>query len=162
MKNHSILRSSFIAAVTFTFAILLLPRPGHAANISKTATAGPYTLTLKVLPAESFRGTKPEMTRDGGAQPNYVDGPMHPNHHLVVFVKEDGKPVEHARVSISYRRTSAMGAWKTLPVVRMHETGEGVATTHFGNNVKLAPGSYDARITVDGKGPTTFHFSLPG
>jgi hypothetical protein len=38
--------------------------------------------------------------------------------------------------------------------------GEGMNTTHYGNNVKLAPGTYEALVTVNGQGPAIFHFSL--
>jgi hypothetical protein len=163
MRNQKAVRSSPFIAVTVTVAFLLLPRLSHGQTISKTATAGSYSVTLKVLPAESFRGAKAEMARDGGAEPNYLDGAERPNHHLVAFVKKDGKPVEDAAVSISYRRiSSTMGKWETLPVVRMHVAGKGLSTTHYGNNIKLPAGNYEARVTVDGKGPATFRFSLPG
>jgi hypothetical protein len=33
-------------------------------------------------------------------------------------------------------------------------------TTHYGNNVRLEPGSYEARVTVNGSAPATFQFSL--
>lgn len=156
--------SPLAAASLLTLAIVSMPGAVRAQAISRTAHAGPYTVTLKVLPAESFRGPKAEMARDSGAEPNYLNGPEHPNHHMVVFVTKAGKPVEEARVSIGYRVDSAkaIGAWTTLPVVRMHVVGKGRATTHFGNNVHLAPGNYEVDVTVDGKGPAIFHFKLPG
>jgi len=140
--------------------------PASAAQsqaISETATAGVYSITLKVLPAESFSAPKAAMVRDGGAEPNLLNGPAHPNHHLVAFVTKGGKPVEDARVQISYRRLApGTGAWTELPVVRMHAAGQGLETTHYGNNVRLSPGSYEVRVTVDGSGPATIRFSLPG
>jgi hypothetical protein len=163
MRNQKAVLSSLFIAIAFTFVFLLLPRLSDGQTISKTTMAGSYSVTLKVLPAESFRGAKAEMARDGGAEPNYLNGAERPNHHLVAFVKKDGKPVEDATVSITYRRTSSnMSRWETLPVVRMHVAGKGLATAHYGNNVKLAAGNYEARVTVDGKGPATFRFSLPG
>jgi hypothetical protein len=42
----------------------------------------------------------------------------------------------------------------------MHVTGHGLATTHYGNNVRLGPGKYEARVTVNGQGPANFRFSL--
>jgi hypothetical protein len=161
MKNRNIFRVSFVMALAFAFACPLLPRSAHAQNISQTAMAGSYSVNLKVLPAEAFRGPHAAMARDGGAEPNFLHGPAHPNHHLVAFLKKDGKPVEHARVEISYRSlASSSGGWTALPVVRMHIVGKGLATTHFGNNVTLAPGGYEARVTVNGEGPATFRFTL--
>jgi uncharacterized protein involved in high-affinity Fe2+ transport len=69
--------------------------------------------------------------------------------------------VEDAEVAISYRRLSSkMGEWTRLPVVRMHLAGKSLDSTHYGNNVKLDPGSYEARVIVNGKGPAVFLFSL--
>jgi hypothetical protein len=150
-----------LAALTCAFGILLVPATARAQKISKTAMADHYSVTLKVLPAESFGGPQAEMARDGGAEANEINGPEHPNHHLVAFVREDDKPVEKATVSISYREVSPQqGEWITLPVVRMHVAGKGLKTTHYGNNVKLNPGSYETRVTVNGSEPAVFHFSL--
>lgn len=132
---------------------------GQAKPIAITATSGGYTLTLRVLPAESFAGPHAEMTRESGAKPDMLSASPPPNHHLVCFVKKNGKPVENARVNIRYRMRG--GAWKSLPVVRMDVTGAGVATTHYGNNVYLAPGSYEAQVTVNNAPPRTFRFTLP-
>jgi hypothetical protein len=151
----------WLAASACALGILLVPVAAQAQNISKTAKVGAYSVTLKVLPAESFSGPHSDMARDGGAEPIDINGSEHPNHHLVAFVKENGKPVEEAKVSISYREVSAnKGEWMSLPVVRMHMAGMGSQTTHYGNNVRLAPGKYEARVTVNGSEPTVFHFSL--
>lgn len=120
-----------------------------------------YVIDLKVLPAESFEGSHKEMTRDGGAKAVLENGPQHPNHHMVVFVRKNGKPVENAHVSITYRQLSPkMGSWKTLPDARMYATMDGLKSTHYGNNVRLGPGKYEARVTVNGSAPETFRFSL--
>ncbi len=157
-------KASWIAIAVgfgFTFGVILLA-DAQAQEISKTEMAGKYSVTLKVLPAESFSGPTAEMVRDGGAQANEVNGPEQPNHHLVAFVKENDKPVEKADVKISYRESSSSAAkWTKLPVVRMHVAGKGPETTHFGNNVKLAPGSYEVHVTVNGSAPATFQITLP-
>lgn len=141
--------------------MLLMPLAAQAQTISKTARTGVYSITLKVLPAESFGGPHAEMAQDGGAEPNLINGPEHPNHHLVAFVKANGKPVERAKVSISYRQVSPKkDEWMSLPVARMHVAGKGLQTTHYGNNVKLAPGKYEARVVVNESKPAVFHFSL--
>jgi hypothetical protein len=156
------LRARYDAAVLAVAAGALLVAPvAQAQTISKTAMAGTYSVTLKVLPAESFSGPKAEMTWDGGAKANAINGPAHPNHHLVVFVEKDGKPVESATVTIEYRRASSKpAAWTALPVARMHVAGKGAETTHFGNNLRLAAGSYEARVSVDGSPNAVFSFSL--
>jgi hypothetical protein len=162
MKIQNHLHLLVAGPAVLALVALLLPGLAKASVISEEAAVGPYTVTLKVLPAESFSGAKAEMVREGGAQPNTLTGPTHPNHHMVVFVTKSGKQVEDAKVAISYRRLSPeMGEWMTLPVVRMHMAGRGFETTHYGNNVSLAPGSYEIRVTVNGKGPAKFRFSLP-
>ena len=89
------------------------------------------------------------------------------HHHLVAFVKQDGKPVEDATVTISYREVASgkgnmgkSGDWTQLEVVRMHAAGKGLASTHYGNNVHLASGTYDVRVSVNGSAPASFEVSL--
>lgn len=157
----SLVRFPLVLALALTSAALLLPSAARAQKISQTAAAGPYSVTLKVLPAESFSGDGAEMVRDGGAQPNLLSSPIRPNHHMVVFLTEKGAPLDDAQVTILYRRiTATMGAWTSLPVVRMHMAGMSMASAHFGNNLHLAPGNYEVHVTVNGNGPVTFHFSL--
>lgn len=148
------------ALLAFAFGVLLSPNASYAQNISKTGHAGAYAVTLKVLPAESFGGAHPKMVRDGGAMPNYLHGAMHPNHHIVVFVKKNGHPVERAHVTIACRRESTGSSWHKEKVVRMHVAGKSLSTTHYGNNVHLGPGDYEVRVTVNGSKPATFHFPL--
>jgi hypothetical protein len=135
----------------------------HAAGqqaISKKQQAGPYSVTLKVLPPESFMGSSAEMAWDGAAKPVALGAPANPNHHLVAFVERDGKTVERADVAIVYERKGSSSGWQTLPVARMHVAGKGPSTTHFGNNVKLEPGNYQVRVTVNGKDSATFEFTI--
>ena len=149
------------AALPFALAASLAQGAAPTHPISRTAKDGPYALTLKVLPAEAFTGTHAAMVADSGAAPVVLSGPEHPNRHLVVFVRRNGKPVEHAAVTIQYRPASATnGSWTDLPVARMHVTGKSLATTHYGNNVALTAGAYSARVTVNGVGPVTFRFTL--
>jgi hypothetical protein len=147
-----------LAVLFFTATVVTA---AGAKIVSETATVGPYTITLKVLPAESFTGPKAEMTWDAGAKAVLLTSPLPPNHHLVTFVKRDGKPVEDASVVIRYRKMKpTKSAWATLPIARMHVTGKGLATTHYGNNVKLTHGSYVAEVAVDGSKPAVFHFTI--
>lgn len=148
-----------LAAITFTIALTSVPIASGAQNIDEVAKSGVYTINLKVLPAESFEGPHAAMVHDGGAMPVLIDGPEHPDHHLVVFIKKNGKPVENAQVAITYKR-SQLARWKKLPVARMHAAGKGPETTHYGNNVNLAPGKYEIRVTVDAARFATFRITI--
>lgn len=135
--------------------------PAQAQNVSETKTVGAYKINLKLLPVEEFSGTDADMIWDGGAKPNLLLGPVHPNHHLVAFIFKDGQPVEKANVSIRYRElTPRRTGWKTLPVARMHIFLKGLDTTHYGNNVAFNPGKYDVHVRVNDGPLADFHFTL--
>ncbi|ACO32769.1 MULTISPECIES: hypothetical protein [Acidobacterium] len=150
MKFHRNIRLPIASACAVLLCLLVLPLAASAqASVVKTQKAGDYTVTLRILPAESFTGMNAQMVRDGGDEPVMEGGPAYPNHHMVAFIKKDGKPVEHARVTIEYR--SNPGAeWTKVPVARMHAKGKGRKSTHFGNNVTLQGGKYEVRVTVNG------------
>ncbi len=157
------MRKSILTAVMVAIPLcgLLFVGSLHAQEITRTAKAGPVAVTLKVLPAESFRGPHSKMKWDGGAKPDLLTDTPKPNHHLVVFLARDKRPVERADVTILYRETGKnAGNWKLLPVVRMHVAGKSLATTHFGNNVHLAPGNYEVIVIVNHNPPADFHFKL--
>lgn len=148
-------------SLAFLAAGLIASNTAEAKNISKTAKAGNVWVTLKVLPAEAFEGAHASMVRDAGATPMLLSHSPRPNHHMVVFLKRDEKPVEKANVTILYKRlVPHKGKWSLLPVVRMHVAGKSLATTHFGNNVKLEPGDYEVIVVVDHNPPADFHFKL--
>ena len=154
---HKTVVSAFAAILGLGLAITAAAANG----IEETAMTGPYLVTLKVLPAESFTGTNAEMAWDAGAQPVKVNSPAKPNHHLVAFIQRDGSPLEHATVTIRYRRVEpGTTDWQILPVARMHVAGKTLATTHYGNNVRLLPGRYTAEIAVDGGQPAVIRFTL--
>lgn len=142
-----------LSIVAVAAAALFFSTSIRAQNISEVARSGPYTFNLKVLPPETFHGPNAAMAHDSGAMAMAVNGPGHPNHHLVVFIKKNGKPVEDAQVTIAYRQ-SQWAHWKELPVARMHVAGKGPETTHYGNNVDLAPGKYEVRVSADGHSAT--------
>ena len=161
MRKQASITVSVFVALSLALSVLFVSSIAQAQMIDKTAMAGVYSVTLKVMPAESFSGTHPEMVRDAGAKPNLLNGPTHPNRHLVAFVKENGKPVENAEVFIKCREISPnKGKWVRVPVVRMHMGGKGLETTHYGNNLKLDAGSYEVSVTVNGSKPAIFQFSL--
>lgn len=151
----------YAAALAFAIGGLLVACAAQAQNVSQTAMAGSYSVTLKVLPAESFVGPGADMAWDGGAKAVTLNGSKHPNHHLVAFVQKNGKPVEKGRVAIRYRMLAPKKTgWKSLPVARMHVMGKGPETTHYGNNLMLPAGSYEARVSVNGSPAAVFNFTL--
>ncbi|MGH9685942.1 MAG: hypothetical protein ACRD5K_02490 [Candidatus Acidiferrales bacterium] len=160
-KQTSVLpRLRFLLAVlTATIALIFVPIASRAQNVNEVARSGAYTINLKLLPAESFEGPHPAMVHDGGAMPVLVNGPEHPDHHLVVFIKKNGEPVENAHVAITFKQ-SQWAHWKNLPVARMHAAGKGSGTTHYGNNVNLVPGKYEVRVTVNAARPATFRITI--
>ena len=154
-------RKIFISLMMISMGLFFSANVAKAQVVSKTKMAGKVSVTLKVLPAETFEGANADMKWDGGAEAVTMNSASKPNHHLVAFLKEGGKPVENASVMISYRELSPKKTdWTTLPVCRMHVAGQGMETTHFGNNLWLAKGNYEARVTVDNHPPVLFHFEL--
>ena len=152
-----------VAATLLAAALLLNLSLARAQNVSETVTAGVYTITLKILPAEAFTGPNATMERESGAQANAMAVPGHQIHHMVVFVTRGGKPVEHATVEIRYRRVGPrMSAWNNLPVVRMNEVGKGPETTHYGNNLTMVSGSYDVSVSVNNAPEANFRVRVSG
>jgi hypothetical protein len=129
--------------------------------------AGPYRVVLGFLPAEPFytadqvaaQHVTQGMQIVGGAAPVLPDAPSHPNHHLVVHIFDatTGKAVQGATVTMAYALVGASGgAAVSVPVVEMQAVGMGPQSTHYGNNVTLAPGTYDVIVTINGTNTTTF------
>jgi hypothetical protein len=126
---------------------------------SQTMNAGSYKLVLNVLPAEPFvnPATHPTagMVTIGGATPVQPGSATHPNHHLVVHVyRADGSAVTGAHVTMTV--TGSSGRVLHVPVVEMQVAGKGAPSTHYGNNLTLAPGSYTVVVTVGGSASATF------
>lgn len=134
-----------------------------ATDIIRTKTIGPYRVELHVLPAEPFfskadvaaKNVKAGMEIEGGAAPVAPDADSHPNHHLVVHVfdKKSGKVMTEATVTMSFVSLDAKGkpggTPVEVPVVVMQAIGKGAPSTHYGNNVTMAPGRYDVTVTVN-------------
>lgn len=157
MTRRKILVSLMAVSLGFFFSMNV----AKAQVVSKTKMAGKVSVTMRVLPAETYEGAGAEMKWDGGASAVTMNSTPKPNHHLVAFLKEGGKPVENASVMISYRELSPKKSdWTSLPVCRMHVAGKGMDTAHFGNNLWLAKGEYEARITVNKNPSVMFRFDL--
>lgn len=140
------------------FALLLAGTGAATAGSKHTKTVHGYTMTLALLPAEQFvskadahnKQDAGKMVNGPGASPVRPNASAQPNHHLVVFLKKNGKPIEHANVSITYTRMGIKNAkTKVLPVTQMWVAGKGMKSAHFGNNVHLAPGRYRVHVTVN-------------
>jgi hypothetical protein len=140
--------------------------PGMSGGAELTQTAGPYRIVLEVLPPEPFytkaqvkqNHVKDGMVVFGGAAPVQPDDASHPNHHLIihVFNSSTGKALRGGHVTMTYALASSSGAAATaVPVVEMRVIGKGPESTHYGNNVTLAPGTYHVIVTAMGK-PATF------
>jgi hypothetical protein len=130
-----------------------------------------YTITLKLLPAEPWTkdgASTPsgEMQYLSGADPVKLNNAIQPNHHLVVFLRKGGHPVEHADVRIRYKGPGVKHTnwtkerWIDEPVVRMDVSGVGAKTTHYGNNVFLKPGVYLVDVTIDKKIDSRFKLQV--
>ncbi len=123
------------AVLLIAFCACLFPLAARARILDKnTARRGLYNIKLKIRPA----------------------GPG-PDRHVVVVVREDGRPVKHADVGILYRRLwpDAQRAWQILPMEKLRAAG-------FGNTARLASGHYDMQVSVNGSSPAIFFFTLRG
>ena len=58
-----------ISLMIFSLSFLSFSNVAKAQKISQTQMAGEVSVTIKVLPAEHFKGSSAEMKWDGGADP---------------------------------------------------------------------------------------------
>jgi hypothetical protein len=177
MRNHP-LRSAVIWYTALAVAVASVVAPAFSvqadpmgsmpmpAATEQTQAAGPYKIMLVMLPAEpymtpaEYEKTHPAqgMVVVGGATPIQPGSPSHPNHHLVAHVyRLDGSAVQGATVTMTVTPTGsgAEGAPLSVPIVEMQAAGKGPQSTHYGNNVTLAPGRYAVTVAV-GSASTTF------
>lgn len=160
------IRNTLVAASVASL-LLTIARPAGAqmtgmpgmpgmSGTSQTRIAGPYRIVLVVLPAEPFY-TQAQVTQNhvkegmlivGGAAPVRIGAESRPNHHLVVHIydRKTGKALRGMHVTISY---AAVGAPVSVPIVEMQAIGKGPASTHYGNNVTLKPGTYRVIVTAN-------------
>lgn len=157
--------AGYITGTALLFGALIAGPVGASAashTESLTRHADNWTITLKLLPAETFThvvkpSTRGDMYVLGGSGRPLPAGKA--NHHLIVRLQHEGHPVTNANVKLQYRLEKPRhAAWHSVPVVRMDVAGKGVQTTHYGNNVLLKPGKYDVRVAVNGN--PRQHFEL--
>jgi len=144
---------------------LLIGAPAGAAELMKKITKDDLKIELHVLGAEPFytkeevatTKTKSGMLIMGGAKPLGLEDTPRPNHHLVihVFDAKSSKAITDADVSLSFQALNAKGEpsgeMVEVPIVIMQAIGKGPQSTHYGNNVAMADGTYQVFITVNGK-----------
>ena len=146
-------------------ASLMLAAGATAADVMKTKTVDSLRIELHVLPAEPFftpdevaaKHVTQGMLIMSGAAPVAPDAESRPNHHLVVHVynAKTGKAIADAAVEMSFRLLDNKGKTSivavNVPVVVMQVIGKGAQSTHYGNNVTMAKGSYAVNVKVNGK-----------
>ena len=141
--------------------------PVPQGSTAQTQSIGQITIRLMLFPAEPFiaatasaaSGASDAMIAVSGAAPVRLDSDPRPNHHLIARIldRSTGSALTNAKVRISYRRLGSADTQRhSLPIAVMQIAGKGPASTHYGNNVRLAPGRYDVRVTVDGRASADF------
>jgi hypothetical protein len=167
-------------AIGISMLLIFMAVAAQAKDLSQTKNAGPYRLELELLPPEPFYTAKQVSSGEGkagmlimgGAEPIPPDAPSHPNHHLVihVFDKTTNKPLQNANVRLIVQALDSSGKPtgqpQEVPIVKMQMiatagsssmggmSGMGgtgnPASTHYGNNVSLAPGDYRVLAVANG------------
>jgi hypothetical protein len=168
------LRLKYRAVAAVLACACLAAVTAQAKVVKMTHKAGAYSVELNLLNAEPFGAPMSGMSEGqmgmvmvakGGADPVKPDSPSHPNHHLVVHIYDAAshKVVSDAKVTISFTPVGVdgkpTGPATQVPVAIMEASGKGAASTHYGNNVTMPPGSYRVEFTVNGA-ITTFRFKV--
>jgi hypothetical protein len=161
MKGFSLLAGSAVAGL-LAFTVV------SAGSVVVDTTVGGLKIELHVMQAEPFF-TKEQVTSKkvtegmlvmAGAKPIGLSDTTHPNHHLVihVFDAKTSRAVTNAKVTMSLQAVDEMGMKKgsavEIPVVVMQAIGKGEQSTHYGNNVTMADGSYEVTLVINGKKTT--------
>jgi len=159
-----------IVAIVASGCLAAVATEAQAKVVKMKHKADAYEVELNVLNAEPFGAPMPDMPGmskgmvmvvKGGGDPVQMDAPSHPNHHLVVHIYEAAsrKVVTDANVTITFTAVDEsgklIGPATQVPVVIMEASDKGAASTHYGNNVTMPPGSYRVDVTVNGA-KTTF------
>ena len=164
-----------VASLLTVLALLTAPliaSPAGAAMMrpsvgsQQVKEAGPYRVVLAVMPAEPFYTAAQAMKMHGGSGMVIVGGAhpvppsdaSRPNHHLAVHVysRATGQALRGAAVTLTYERVPGVFPLKHLPVVEMQAIGGGPGSTHYGNNVALAPGPYRVVAGINHTAAATF------
>jgi hypothetical protein len=135
-------------------------------SIEQSANTATYEVAFKIGPMEKM--LTPEETKTategevmtGGEMAMSMPG-MPLTHHVEVSVKDlkSGAVITDKPVTIRVTNDATKHA-ENIPVATMYGLDEGVAGTHFGNNVMLSPGAYTIVVTI-GEETATFNVTIP-
>lgn len=136
-------------------------------KIEQSATTATYALTLAIGPSEKM--LTPEEAKTAKEGEVMVSGEMamemsgmETTQHLEVFVKNQKSGALVSDQPVTIKITNNVTREETvMPVAVMYGLSEGVADTHFGNNVMLMPGNYTIVVAV-GSELATFLVNMPG
>lgn len=164
------LLAAVVTIATLSTAAAAADMPGmpgmamHGGDVKFTQDAGKYRVEFHVLPPEEFFSAAQVAARQihegmlivAGASALPVHATPAPTHHLVVHVfdRASEAPVTDAKVQMTFRATDSNGhpggPRTQIPIVVMQAIGGGAASTHYGNNVVISPGTYVVVVSVNG------------
>lgn len=163
------IRAGFAAAL----GLLLATTAARAETAPVTASAetqhfreeltiGPMEQMYTQTEAARLKPKSGEIMLSGHMMPmstNMPSGMMAMHLEVHVLAKSDGKPVQNGRVAITLIDLK-VGKPVPLPVAVMYGIDEGMADTHYGNNVMLSPGRHRVLVSVNGE-RATFEVDVP-
>ena len=135
-------------------------------RIEQSANTATYEVALAIGPIETMltpeeakTAKEGEVMTSGEMAMSMPDMPL--THHVEVSVKDlmSGTVVTDQAVTITVTNEATQKV-ANVPVATMYGLDEGVAETHFGNNVALPAGDSTIVVTV-GKEAATFHVTIP-
>jgi hypothetical protein len=135
-------------------------------RIEQSAKTATYEVALAIgpiekmlTPEEAKTATEGEVMTGGDMAMDMPDMPL--THHVEVSVKDlkSGAVITDKPVTIQVT-DDATKQVTNIPIATMYGFDEGVAGTHFGNNVMLSPGNYTIAVTV-GDETATFQVAIP-
>ncbi|HYC14960.1 MAG TPA: hypothetical protein VEC75_11960 [Stellaceae bacterium] len=139
----------------------------EAGSVEREAMTPHYRIMLQIGPAEAvytpaearlhhpgsgeimLGGRMSEGTSGLGREP--TGDPMPDARHIELHVisRTTGKIIAEAHVTIVIAGPDKR--WNSLPIARMYGIEVGPDDMHYGNNVRLPPGAYSVRASVNGE-----------
>src|SRR5579859_4389929 len=137
----------------------LIVREGRTAHFRLTLQIGPMEAMYSEADAKATHPTSGEVMLSGKmtggmpsmdhAMPGMTSMPGMRHVELHAYSLKTGKAVPDASVTIVL-----IGADKKrqrVPIARMYGVSEGLADLHYGNNMRVSPGTYAVDATVNGE-----------
>ncbi|HTS94151.1 MAG TPA: hypothetical protein VMG55_19220 [Stellaceae bacterium] len=159
-------RLLLLPALLAGFCLVFAARAEHASG-EREALTPHYRIVLQIGPAEAMytpteaRLRHPDVgeimlggrlsAEIGGLGHEPAGGPVPDERHLELHVvsRATGKVVAEAHVTIAIAGPDKR--WNSVPVARMYGIEAGPDDLHYGNNVRLPPGAYSVRASVNGE-----------